>query len=89
MSSLHFSGVNVAAEVLCEVFKKKHFVSVQCPINTGELSEPEPDVSIIKGTARDFKEAIPKTAALVVEVSDTSLIYDRSKKASLYTRAAI
>ena len=89
MSSLHFSGVNVAAEVLREIFEKKYFVSVQCPINMGERSEPEPDISIIKGSARDFKKAIPKTAALIIEISDTSLIYDRSKKASLYARAAI
>lgn len=89
MSSLHFSGVNVAAEVLREAFKKKYFVSVQCPINIGASSEPEPDISIIEGKARDFKESIPKTAALVVEISDTSLLYDRGKKASLYARAGI
>lgn len=89
MSSLHFSGVNVAAEVLREIFKKKYFVSVQCPINIDERSEPESDISIIEGTARNYKESIPKTAALVIEISDTSLIYDRSKKASLYARAAI
>lgn len=89
MSSLHYSGVNVAAEVLREVFKKKYFVSVQCPIDAGENSEPEPDISIIEGKARDFKEAIPKTAALIVEISDTSLLYDRGKKVSLYARANI
>ncbi len=89
MSSLHFSGVNVAAEVLREIFKKKHFVSVQCPINMGKTSEPEPDISIIEGKARDFKESIPKTAALIIEISDTSLLYDRGKKASLYARAKI
>lgn len=89
MSSLHFSGVNVAAEVLREVFKKKYFVSVQCPIDMGENSEPEPDISVIEGKARDFKEAIPKTAALIVEISDTSLLYDRGKKVSLYARANI
>ncbi len=89
MSSLHFSGVNVAAEVLREVFQKKYFVSVQCPIDAGENSEPEPDISIIEGNARDFKAAIPKTAALIVEISDTSLLYDRGKKVSLYARANI
>lgn len=89
MSSLHFSGVNVAAEVMREVFKKKYFVSVQCPVDMGESSELEPDVSIIEGKARDFKNAIPKTAALIIEVSDTSLLYDRGKKASLYARAKI
>lgn len=89
MSSLHFSGINVAAEVLREVFKKKYFVSVQCPINVGKDSEPEPDISVIEGKARDFKNAIPKSAALIVEVADTSLNYDRGKKASLYARAGI
>lgn len=89
MSSLHFSGVNIAAEVMREIFKKKHFVSVQCPIDMGENSEPEPDISIIEGKARDFKNAIPKTAALIIEISDTSLLYDRGKKASLYAGAGI
>jgi hypothetical protein len=89
MSSLHFSGVNIVAEVLREVFKEKYFVSVQCPIDMGENSEPEPDISIIEGKARDFKEAIPKTASLIVEVSDSSLLYDRGKKVSLYARANI
>lgn len=89
MSSLHFSGVNVAAEVLREVFKGKYFVSVQCPINMGEHSEPEPDISIIEGKARDFKEAIPNASALIVEISDTSLLYDRGKKVSLYARGNI
>lgn len=89
MSSLHFAGVNIAAEVMREIFKEKYFVSVQCPINMGECSELEPDISIIEGTARDFKEAIPKTAALIIEISDASLFYDRSKKASLYARAAV
>lgn len=89
MSSLHFSGVNVAAEVLREVFRKKYFVSVQCPIDIGENSEPEPDISIIEGKARDYKKAIPKTAALVVEISDRSLLYDRGKKLSLNARANI
>lgn len=89
MSSLHFAGVNVAAEVLREIFKKNYFVSVQCPIDMGENSEPEPDISIIEGKARDFKNAIPKIASLIVEIAETSILYDRSKKASLYARAGI
>ena len=89
MSSLHFSGVNVAAEAMRGIFKKKYFVSVQCPVEMGDNSEPEPDISIIEGKARDYKNAIPKTAALIVEISDSSLLYDRGKKMSLYARANI
>ncbi len=89
MSSLHYVGVNVATEVLREVFKKKFFVAVQCPINVSEDSEPEPDIAVIEGKGRDFKNAIPKTAALVVEISDSSLLFDQTRKASLYARANI
>lgn len=89
MSSQHFSGVNLVAEVLREVFKKNYFVSVQCPINMSDITEPEPDISIIRGEIRDFSKAIPKTAALIVEVADSSLLYDRSKKVSLYAKNAI
>ena len=89
MSGQHFSGVNLVAEVLREVFKKNYFVSVQCPINMSDVSEPEPDICVIKGEIRDFNEAIPKTAALVVEVADTSLLYDRSRKVSLYAKNEI
>ncbi len=89
MSSLHYTGVNVAAETLREVFKKKFFIAVQCPINTAEDSEPEPDIAVIEGKTRDFKKEIPKTAVLVVEISDSSLLFDQTRKASLYARANI
>ncbi len=89
MSGQHFSGVNLVAEVLRDAFKKDHFVSVQCPINMGDISEPEPDISVIKGKIRDFNEAIPTSASLLVEVADTSLLYDRSKKVSLYAKNGI
>lgn len=89
MSGQHFAGVNLVSEVLREVFKKNYFVSVQCPINMGKTSEPEPDISVIAGKARDYKEEIPKTAALIIEVADSSLLYDRNKKVSLYAKNGI
>jgi Uma2 family endonuclease len=44
-------------------------------------SEPQPDLAVVRGTARDYVDRHPVSAALVVEVSDTSLDYDRTKKA--------
>jgi Uma2 family endonuclease len=38
---------------------------------------------------RDFKDAHPTTAALVIEVADLSLSYDRTHKASLYAKVGI
>jgi Uma2 family endonuclease len=42
-------------------------------------SEPEPDVSIVRGTEEDYTRAHPDTAEFVAEVCVTSHEYDRSK----------
>ncbi len=86
----HFQGIVKCSEVLHSIFSGKgFFVSTQCPINISEHSDPEPDVAVIVGKPADYKIALPKTAALVVEIADTSLTYDRSEKASLYAKANV
>lgn len=49
-------------------------------------SEPEPDVAIVRGSARDYLQThpTPDTIALVIEVADSSLDRDRLK-AQLYS----
>jgi Uma2 family endonuclease len=46
---------------------------------TCEDSEPEPDISVVRGSEYDFRLEHPKTADLVIEICVTSLEYDRSK----------
>jgi Uma2 family endonuclease len=46
---------------------------------TCEDSEPEPDISVVRGSEYDFRLEHPKTAELVVEICVTSREYDRSK----------
>jgi Uma2 family endonuclease len=54
-------------------------------------SEPEPDIAVIRGEARDYLGSHPGPAdiALVIEVSDSTLAEDRTLKARLYARAGI
>jgi Uma2 family endonuclease len=54
-------------------------------------SEPEPDVAVVRGKARDYtaRHPGPQDTGLVVEVADTSLPGDRTLKAEIYARAAI
>jgi Uma2 family endonuclease len=54
-----------------------------------DTSEPEPDLAVVRGSARDYVDQHPTSAALVVEVSDTSLDYDRTRKARVYAQAGI
>jgi Uma2 family endonuclease len=51
-------------------------------------SEPEPDISIVRGRAGDFKTSHPQSAELVVEVAVSSLLLDR-EKAGLYAAAGV
>ncbi len=88
--SVHnFQGVVRVDRILQRIFTNVFFVSTQCPIQVSALSAPEPDVAVIAGRFEDYKEQLPQTAVLVVEISDTSLGYDRIEKASLYARADV
>ncbi len=51
-------------------------------------SEPEPDLSLVRGQRVDFATRHPATAALVVEVAVTSPAEDRAL-ASLYAEAGV
>ncbi|MBM3841130.1 MAG: Uma2 family endonuclease [Verrucomicrobia bacterium] len=51
-------------------------------------SEPEPDISVVRGTLADFVQAHPRTAELVIEVAVSSVALDR-ENASLYAEAGV
>lgn len=89
MNSPHATALELTYDVLREVFTKDFAIRNQSPLDFGETFEPVPDILVIKGTARDFKKSHPQTADLVVEISDTTLSYDRNRKASLYAKFGI
>lgn len=89
MLSGHATATMLVAEALREVFYARHFLRVQLPLSVSEISDPEPDVAVVEGAIRDYRDAHPTTAALVVEVADSSLDYDRTDKASLYASAGV
>lgn len=61
---------------------------VQLPLVLGRSTDPQPDLAFIRGSARGTVDH-PTTAALVVEVADTSLRYDTTVKMSLYAAGGI
>ncbi|MFO7285988.1 MAG: Uma2 family endonuclease [Gammaproteobacteria bacterium] len=66
-------------------------VRVQGSIRLGTTSEPQPDLVLLRPSA-DFYRSRFATAAdalLVVEVSDTTLRYDRDVKVPLYARHGV
>jgi len=61
-------------------------VTVQQPLRLGDRSEPQPDLMLLKPRADLYRNSHPKAddVLLLVEVSDTTLRFDRGEKASLY-----
>ncbi len=88
MNPPHAIATTLVADALRTAFGAGWFPRVQMPVVLGPLTDPEPDVAVVPGTARDYTTH-PTTAALVVEVADTSLAYDLGEKASLYAAGGI
>lgn len=87
--SLHATAVQLAQELLRSVFTPTHTIRVQMPVALGDNSEPEPDIAVVTGSPRDYRDTHPRTAVLLVEVADASLVFDREQKKALYARNAI
>lgn len=66
-------------------------VWVQNPIRLDDYSEPQPDITVLKPREDFYSQSLPTAAdvLLLVEVSDTTLEYDRRRKLPLYARAGI
>src|SRR4051812_35216906 len=79
----HSSTTDRTAEVLRAVCGPNIWVRMQLPLQLGQSSDPESDISVVSGRREDYTNH-PTTALLIVEVSDTTLAFDRRVKGSLY-----
>ena len=79
---------------LLRVFGEQ-YVNSETPIDVAPednpTNEPEPDLIVLSRPSREIKDANPQPAdlRLVVEISDSTLSFDRSTKAQLYARARV
>ena len=85
----HFTAIRAVEEALRAAFGQGWEVRGQGPIALDDESEPEPDIAVVSGTFRDYAGGHPSRPALVVEVSESSLAFDRTHKGSLYARAGL
>lgn len=75
--------------LLVFAFGKTHDVRVQLPLTLGSYSEPEPDFALVALANSEEGERHPGGADLVIEISDSSVSFDRHEKASLYAKSGI
>ena len=85
----HFSCVNRLTRRLVREAGDDAIVSVQNPVRLNENTEPQPDLAVLR--PRNYLESLPgpEDVFFLIEVSDTTLAYDRNLKLPLYARAGV
>lgn len=86
-SSYHHVAITLVQDALRAALGEGWVIRNQGPIALDDESEPEPDVSVAPGAARDYRYEHPARPVLVVEVAQSSLGLDREHKGGLYARA--
>ncbi|MDD5248581.1 MAG: Uma2 family endonuclease [Rhodocyclaceae bacterium] len=89
IGSRHAFLVDRMAELLSGGPRAAHMVRVQNPVALGERSEPQPDIVLVKRDNYADRHPGPLDILLIVEVSDSTLEYDRDVKLALYARHGI
>ena len=89
MNPPHAIALELLVEVLRTAFGSGWRMRSQLPLVLGQETDPFPDLALVPGNPRAAPLSHPTTAALVVEVSDTTLAFDLTEKAELYATAGI
>ena len=88
----HEATVDSLNEALVLAFAGQATVSVQNPVRLDNLSEPQPDVTVLRRRADGYRTGPRKSPAdtlLLIEVADSSLQSDRAVKLPLYAKAGV
>ncbi|MBK1988613.1 Uma2 family endonuclease [Sphaerospermopsis aphanizomenoides BCCUSP55] len=87
----HATCVRRLINLLSQLLAEQAIIDSQNPIILNNLSEPQPDITLLKPRA-DFYEAghpQPQDILLLIEVADSSIEYDREVKIPLYASSGI
>ena len=90
MGDRHANGVRRIGQALQRMARLAVTVSVQCPLRLDDLSEPEPDIALLRFREDGYiTHPGPADTLVVMEVSDSTLDFDREVKSKRYAAAGI
>ena len=91
IGSLHGGLVSRLTRLLIERTAGRAIVSPQNPVILSDVTEPQPDLSLLRWRSDDYMSAVPVAAdtLLVIEVADSSLRYDRDVKLRFYAESGV
>jgi Uma2 family endonuclease len=87
--SAHYTAIGLVEDALRAALEPGWLIRSQGPLELDDQSEPEPDVAVTRGERRSYSRRHPSRPALVVEIADSSLAFDREHKGGLYARARL
>ena len=85
----HARAIVVLDELAHSMVVRSAQVSVLNPIHLGPRTQPQPDLALNRRRIYTTTHPTPSDIFLVIEVSDSSLNYDRDIKVPLYAQAGV
>ncbi len=91
IGSAHSGCVIVLNSLLVEAVGRRAMISVQSPVRLDDRSEPQPDLAVLSARDDAYRRShpVPAEIFLLIEVADTSLDFDRGRKASYYAASGV
>jgi Uma2 family endonuclease len=91
IGSRHAGTAAQLAELLTAAVGHRAMVRTQWPVRLNDDTEVQPDISVVRVRDDYYRAGHPSASdvLLLVEVSDSTLRYDREVKVSLYARCGI
>jgi Uma2 family endonuclease len=86
---MHLASVTLTHAALHLAFGPGYWVRVQGSLDLSPHGIPDPDIAVTLGNPRGAGRTIAKSALLVVEISESSLAYDRGAKGRLYAAGGV
>jgi Uma2 family endonuclease len=89
--SPHAGCVNRLNRLLMAAVGSRAVIAIQNPVVIDNRSEPQPDLALLEPRNDDYSRshATPSEILLLIEVSDSTLAYDRDRKGPYYGKTGV
>lgn len=87
----HAAMVDKLLRLLAVVVPEDVVLRIQNPFLANDLSEPEPDICLVKLRPDYYESSLPQgqDILLIIEVADTTFTYDNKVKRALYAQSGV
>lgn len=91
IGSFHAGTVSILTRLLMQAVANSAIVNIQSPVVLSDCSEPQPDILLLRPRTDYYLHKNPhaQDVLLLVEVSDSTVQFDRKTKVPLYARHGV